>query len=247
MSGTSNDFTTAYSPPLRLDPSKHYEAALLSIDLYNSFPNITDENNQLKYSTDSGKQWKTIKLDTGSYELSSINDEIQRQLIENGDYDDVKSPFSVTANLSTLKSIIEITKDEFKVDLDTLAPTLGFDLHKKLEKGYHESPKIVDIMKINSILVNVDVISGSYVNGSLSSAIYSFFPNVRPGRKIVERPSPSLIYFPINRFDINSIRVWLTDQNNKPIDVRAERVTVRIAIRTKSASEARREFQSCKC
>ena len=86
-------------------------------------------------------------------------------------------------------------------------------------------------MKINSVLVNVDIISGSYVNSSLSPVIYSFFPNVAPGRKIVERPNPSLIYYPVNRFNIDSIRVWLTDQDNKPVDVRGERVTIRIAIR----------------
>src|ERR1051325_8100320 len=90
---------------------------------------------------------------------------------------------------------------------------------------------IVDIMKINSILVNVDITSGSYVNGSQCPIIYSFYPNVSPGYKIVERPNPSLIYYPVNITDISNIRLWLTDQDNNPIDVRGERVTARIVIR----------------
>src|SRR5206468_8512564 len=76
-----------------------------------------------------------------------------------------------------------------------------------------------------------DFISESYVQGSQYPVIYSFFPNVSPGRKIIERPNPSLVFYPLNKFDITSMRLWLTDQNNSPIDVRRETVTVRILIR----------------
>ena len=233
VSDTSSDFTTYIVPPLILDPNKRYEAALLSIDMYNSIPNVTEENNQLQYSLDDGATWKTIKLPIGSYELGNINEEIQRQMVEKGDYDKEKEQFylNVTGNISTLKSIVEITKDKFKVNLGNLGSTLGFPPNQILKQGYHESPNIVDIMKINSILVKVDIICGSYVGKSQSPAIYSFYPNVPPGRKIVERPNPSLIYYPVNTRSIESIRLWLTDQDNKPVDIRGERVTVRIALR----------------
>ena len=165
--------------------------------------------------------------------MSSINDEIQRQMIANGDYDKDKniSYVKITPYLSTLKSIVEITNPKIKVKLTTIGPTLGFLKDTLLEEGYHESPNIVDIMKINSILINMDIISGSYVNESQSPVIYSFYPNVSPGRKIVERPNLALIYYPVNRREIGSIRIWLTDQDNRPIDLRGERVTVRIIIR----------------
>ena len=78
MSGMKSDFTTKYSPPISLDESKQYEAALLSIDLFNSIPNITNLNIVFKYSKDNGNSWVNIELDTGSYELSAISNEIQR-------------------------------------------------------------------------------------------------------------------------------------------------------------------------
>ena len=62
-----------------------------------------------------------------------------------------------------------------------------------------QTPNIVNIIQVNSILVNLDIISGSYVNGSASPTIYSFYPNVSPGYKIVERPSPSLVFYPVSR------------------------------------------------
>jgi hypothetical protein len=86
-------------------------------------------------------------------------------------------------------------------------------------------------MQVNSILVNIDIIMGSYVNGSPSPAMYSFYPNVAPGYKIVERPNPSLIYYPLSRHDISRMRVWLTDQNGNLVDLRGETVTIKIYLR----------------
>ena len=48
MSGMKSDFTTKYSPPISLDESKQYEAALLSIDLFNPIPNITNLRSSIK-------------------------------------------------------------------------------------------------------------------------------------------------------------------------------------------------------
>ena len=67
-----SDFTFKLSPPIHLNPNEKYEAALLSINLYNSIPNITEENNKFKYSTDKGQTWKIITLNKGSYEIQAI-------------------------------------------------------------------------------------------------------------------------------------------------------------------------------
>ena len=238
---TESDFKFNLLPPIRLNPNKKYEAALLSINLYNSIPNITEENNTFKYSTDSGKNWKLITLNKGSYEIQAINDEIQRQMIINGDYDDANNEFYITlsVDIPELKSIINITNKTYLVNFlveNSIGPTLGFYYgvlwHGKIGFGFNKSPHIVDITKINLVLINVDIISGSYVNGYQSPCIYSFDPNkVSPGYKLEDRPNPSLTYYPVNRESINSLRIWLTDQNNKLVDLRGERVTIKIRIR----------------
>ena len=190
--------------------------------MFNSIPNITNSNNVLRYSKDDGNSWVIIKLDTGSYELSAINNEIQRLMAVNGDYDDsADNPYYITisASLSELKSIVHISRDSNKIDLtvpNLTGSVLGFTT-EIISEGYNESPNIVNIIQVNSIFVNLDIISGSYVNGSASSTIYSFYPE-RPGYKIVEWPSPNLVFYPVSRNEINSMRVWLTDQNNDSID-----------------------------
>ena len=132
MSGKENGFLTDFYPPIHLDRNSKYEAALLSVDTYYSFPNITRDNNKFTYSTDSGNSWKTIELDTGCYELTSINDEIQRQMIINGDYNKETSEFyiSITANVSKLKSIVHISHRDYTIDFskpNTIGSTLGFN------------------------------------------------------------------------------------------------------------------------
>src|SRR5271157_856546 len=89
MSSKKSDFLTNYEQTINLDPEKIYEASLLSLDMYNSIPNITKgENNTLKYSSDDGLTWKIIALDTGSYQVEDINNEIQRIMTGNGDCGD---------------------------------------------------------------------------------------------------------------------------------------------------------------
>ena len=83
---------------------------------------------------------------------------------------------------------------------------LGFD-SKLYTSGFNESENMVNILTINSILVNIDIISGSYVNGSTQLTIYSYFPDISLGYKIIENPH-NLLYLPIT---IHSNTIWLTD------------------------------------
>jgi len=237
MSGRSSDFTTYYTPSIRLDPTKRYEAALLSLDMYNSIPNITDENNEFRYTSDKGKNWKTIKLDIGSYELSAINDEMQLQMRKNDDYNVADGSYyiNISANLSKLKSVINISNDDYAIDFvpnqKSIGSVLGFPGGVLSGIGQYDSPYIVDIIKINSLLVNIDIIMGSFVNGVTSPTIYSFFPNVPSGYKLIQTPMPTLIYYPVSRTEIDSMRCWITDQNGKPVDLRGETITIRLAIK----------------
>ena len=89
---------------------------------------------------------------------------------------------------------------------------------------------MVNILSINSILVNIDIISGSYVNDSTQPTIYSFFPNVSPVYEIIENPH-NLIYLPITSETIHSITVWLTDRNGNEVNLRGENLSMRFHLR----------------
>ena len=89
---------------------------------------------------------------------------------------------------------------------------------------------MVNILAINSILVNIDIISGSYVNGSTQPTIYSLFPDVFPAYKIIEN-SHNLLYLSITSDTIYSITIWLTDQNGNELNLRGENLSMRFHLR----------------
>ena len=192
--------------------------------------------NAFKYSVDSGSTWKIITIDTGGYELSAINNEIQRKMIAEGDCDGNNSLcyITITANESRGTSIINITNINYRVAFNeehSIGSVFGFHTSDLLSHGYNESSSKVDITPINSILVSINIISVSYVKGASSSVIHSFYPNVGFGYKINEKPTPELIWYPVSTTDISRMELALTDQDGKAINTGGERLTVRICVR----------------
>ena len=70
----------------------------------------------------------------------------------------------------------------------------------------------------------------SNVNGSTQPTIYSFFPDVAPGYKIIENPH-NLLYLPIASDTIHSITIGLTDQKGNELNLRGENLSMRFHLR----------------
>ena len=105
-------------------------------------------------------------------------------------------------------------KNNYEVDFrndKSIDSILGFHSNH-YTSGFHESENMVNIPTINSIQVNIDINSGSYVNDSTQPSIYLFFSVVSAGYKIIEN-SHNLPYLPITADTIHSITIWLIDQN----------------------------------
>ena len=99
--------------------------------------------------------------------------------VVNGEY-----YINISANTNTRKSDLTL-EDGYQVDFNhqnSIAKVLGF-ISAKYTRGLHESENVVNILSINSLLVNIDIISGSYVNGSTRNTIYSLFPVFLPDIK----------------------------------------------------------------
>ena len=233
LSNDKSNFNTRFNPNLELDKEKVYEIALVNLETYYSFPNIDETNNIFVYSPDNGNSWVKIKIPEGSYEIDDINNTIQHEMEKRGHYDEINEDYyiNIAPNTNTLKSVLILEKG-YQVDFNhqnSLAKVLGFTGTKYTE-GFHESENVVDILRINSILVNIDIISGSYVNGTTKSTIYSFFPDVSPGYKIIESPV-NLVYLPITLDTIDSLNVTITDQDYHLLNLRNEKLTIRFHIR----------------
>ena len=223
VSGRTSTVDTRYNPPIQLNPKSQYEMALVNLETYYSFPNIDKTNNKLKYSSDGKTSWKIIEIPVGCYEIKALNAEIKR-LTDS-------TSIEIKPNLNTLKCILTI-KGTYSVDFaveNSLRTVLGFEA-KQYSKGVHYSKNIVNILRVNSILVHTDIVTSSYIKGERQPVIYNFFPNVSPGEKIVSTPK-NLVYLPVTTDTIYRMKTWLTDQDNQNLDLRGEALTIRYHLR----------------
>ena len=223
-SGKDSHIRTTFSPPINVPPGCHYEMACCSVETYYSFPNIFETDNAIKLSNDGGTTWKLVKLPTGCYDIKAINTTLKRLIKE--ELKGKEENICLSANKISLGCILTL-KEKVMVDFDvdnSLRTVLGFPA-AIYKEGRWESEHIVNILRVNSIIVHCDVVVLSRKNGIASPIIYNFFPNVSPGEKIVNRPK-NLIYLPLSLNVISQMNIWLTDQDDVPIDLRGEQLTI---------------------
>ena len=223
--------TQNFIRPIDLD-STDYEVALISLETYYSFPNIIEGvNNVFAYKKTPDSDSIIIKIPTGNYGIADIADEIRRQV---GDVE-YQDNMPLAQNDATAKAVFKLTPN-YRIDFtvpNSIRTVLGFEsriVGGVLNQKYYPGDSIVNILNVSTVMVNCDLVNNSYNNGVVSSIIYSFFPNVAPGYKIV-RNVESPIYLPINKSTINSITLSLTDENGNLLNFRGETVSMRFHLR----------------
>jgi len=221
-------FTYKFERSIQL-PSLNYEVAVVDIETYYSFPNLDSSNNHLRFTTD-GTNWRVMIIPTGAYSIKALNTEINDQLSAIGERDKIQ----IRGIEATLRCEMK-TAANVEVDFtypNSINTILGFEsrVYGDSIADKYLSRNDIDILSVNSIYVNCDLITNSYVNGIPAPVIYSFFPNVAPGYKVVEKPN-DLIYLPVNKTFINSVTVWLTDQNGKILNFKGQEISIRFSLR----------------
>jgi hypothetical protein len=222
---TSHDFTVNFNN-FRLDRTKSYEVALVSLNIWYSWYNIssTFSNNVLRYHN--ATTWKTITIPNGSYGLDDINTYIKAQMADNGDDG---TSITIQANYNTLRCDI-IMDNSYQLDLQSSQGSfhelLGFDSQILDSGGLNvtvtgEGP--VDITRgVNSISIGCSLTEAAYDNEIPSSAIYSFSPSVSSGELISIEPY-NRIYLALNvRDQITRIRMQVLDNQNRDVDLNSE-------------------------
>ena len=226
----SQDFSISFSPPLILG-NDLYELALNKAFIWYSFYNISPEYNNTtsSYSPDNGVTYKPLNILPGQYSIEQLNDRIHSIMKANGDYTvtvngDVYD-INITADFSTLKIQISISNN-YRLDLtgSDLNLLLGFD--KIIVTSTQLGSRVANINNgVNSIKISCDILTGSYDNSANSNVLYSFSPTSSPGSQIVVDVN-NLIFIPvIPARTISSIRMTITDQSGRILDLQNEPVS----------------------
>jgi len=218
LTKNSSNLSSLIYPPVVLDDGK-YEIGLMSLDTYNSIPNIDFSNNVFYFG-----ESDFCFIPEGTYDVEAIFKYLQKQVHARG------HGFTYETNLNTFRTSIKCSVYIDFSKPNSVGPILGF--HKRIlePNTKHFSDFVVNIFRVNLIDVQCNIANGSYTNGVPSHSIYAFSPKVAPGFKIHEVPN-DVIYFPVNVNQLNDIEVTIVDQNGNMIDFRKERITVRLHIR----------------
>lgn len=217
------DFEVYFTDPIPLG-GYNYEVALLGFNIWFSWHNISHEymNNVLKFYN--GTNWQTIVLPNGFYTIELINYFLKS--IEN------KVVFDV--NEITSRCILKL-KPGYKIDFSEgkLNEILGFEA-KIIDKTDTEGKFPINITNgIDRILIHCSLVEKSYLRNVKSDVIYSFVPETPPSSLITINPNPP-IYLPVRENKlIHTIRMQITDQRNRPLNLNNEPVTYMLYLRPK--------------
>lgn len=220
LTGDSSELSCDIFPPLEV--KKTSQLCLLSLYTNNSIPNIEEGCNMIGFKNDKGDRYKIV-IPTGTYELTSLAMYIQEKMP-----DSVR--FKLKADNNTLKCSMKCDDIiDFTIP-NNISKLLGFKDIEYVAYTAHESVNIVHIMKVNSIKIECNLISGSFNNGEPDRTIHEFSPSVAPGYKICEVPVHS-VFYPLIDSSISKVSITLKDQDNNLINLRGEPITVRLQIK----------------
>lgn len=223
LSGRGSYISSEYFPPVDVSHGE-WEIGLVDLMTFHSIPNIEKGINDKFYYGENNE----ITIAEGAYEVEDLESALKSKLIEGVE-------LKLTANNSTLKSELFCSQKIDFTKKNSIASLLGFT-ERVLSPGQtHISDTTVNIMKVDVIRVECNIVRGSYDNGKKSHVIHEFYPNVGPGYKIVEIPY-TIIYLPVNVTSVNNVTVSLKDQNGDLVNLRDERVSVRLHIRQRHGS-----------
>ena len=235
-SQTSHNFVVNFSS-FELEPDTEYEIGLIQSSIWYSWYNISSAfgNNQLRYSPDGGANFYNVNFDDGIYSVSAINQKLQSVMKANNHYSVVNGidtfNISITPNYTSGKVSVEVSNN-YQLDFttSTLRDLLGFT--SLVVSTTQEGPYLADITRgVNQIQIHCSLAEGSYSNSEASDILYAFVPNSSPSTLINIQPTFP-VYVPINtRNNIQSIRMRITDQQQRILDLNGEQVSYLMELR----------------
>ena len=178
-----------------------------------------------------------VELEKGCYEIKNLNEGIRKKM----NWKKENAFVTITEDPITLRSHLNIKAVDKKGKWQVVFPkerSLGSVLGFKPGTGYYGpktyiSDRIANILSVNNILVQCDVISGSSINGKPAPVIFNSSPDVIIGHhKIVAEPVIP-IYLPVTLDIIREFNVWVTDQDNKELDLQGEDLIVTFHMRAR--------------
>ena len=145
-----------------------------------------------------------------------MNNEIRRIIIDEEHYTEANYPFTIKANFSTLRSIIEISNEESAISFipdDSIRDLLGFN-KTSIYENYNLSPNPVHIISFDNIFIETDKAQGMLFKRKRTGIVYNFTMDVDPGYKYIEKFRGGISWYMLESEDfISSVNLKLINEN----------------------------------
>ena len=218
------DFTIRLNRPIDLQGLK-WNISLNQLITYNSWWNISDELGNTTFKYNNGTVDRTLNLEPGNYSFSALVDHIHDKMVALGDYTLVNGDpvFSINFEMDISDGYVSlILTDSYTVDFTNLNIRNIFGFASQVYNASTVAPNKANIRYgVDFILLHLNIVGGNSIfNGRDSDVIYSFGVNVDSNEVISIEPNNSLS-IGVNLFgQIEEMRLYLTDQDNRKINLR---------------------------
>ena len=228
----SHDFTVNFYPPIELGKGNYKAALNRLITMSYSWNNIDSryDNNKIRWKKKTEQAWKTLTFPNGMYDYKRITTFIQQHTGKvdpaNKDSDYI---FTIHFEFSTYRTFIVVHGDyELDFSQGNFGDLLGFG--KRTLSVTSVGTKIPNITRgVDWVYLHCDLISRRAKNVP-SDVLYSFSTSDLQVSYPFRKEPRRLEWQPVNKSNINAIRVWVTDGRNNILDLNGTDIAISLMI-----------------
>ena len=243
ISADGSSFNVRYDEALIIPhESKNITVKIATSNIWWSIPNVILGVNDAFRLTDTGAGSgtvfgpTTITIPQGLYDLSNISNAIERELVNAG-----AAPGVISMSADTATSKVQITANFVGVTIDfTIANSvrdlLGFNsqvLGPSIAPITWSADNVAAFNTVNSFYIHGDIVdNGLGLNGDFSQIMANVQIDVVPGSLITYQPfNPAIVNGShLKGTKRNYFRYWITDEQNRAINMGGEYWDARIVI-----------------
>ena len=223
--GESHDFIIRFNPILEFFNDVVY-VALDSVSTEYGWYNIRGEqykNNIFTYTSNTTTNpiiWNQIIFKDGIYTYDQLNELIRNQIVKDSKaYSSDNPGINFKMDYSIFRVFIELAPN-FGIDFtkNDFRKLLGIE--SKILKNSEYGDLVPDITNsIDDIQIRTSILNNSNVNGSEGDVLYQFSTaGLRAGKHFKIEPR-RLLWNEIKSHKISEIRIYLTDQLKRPLNL----------------------------
>ena len=210
----SNKFIYQFTDKLNLKTPNNKNIGLVNLSIYYTWKNIKFAHNNNKFKK-SAPTWNDVfDLPNGSYSISDIQDYF-KFIIKKHETLTENPPIQIYPNKIKNRIVFKV-KTGYKLELlspETIKLLGSAEIDADKDKDGEDVPKPESVAVV---LVHCNLVNNSYQQES--KVLFTFVRNNQFGQLITISPHVLTMLKNTNT-EFQSIQVWFTDQNNRPLEI----------------------------